>query len=105
MQEIKLKGFRSWGGKTWNIIAIQLVLHKCCKTSFTVCFLTHFTVPLNLTGNTKRKRNHEKDSKHSIKMTLSCKWPIAITLAEYRKLKKGNFQNVTYAKFGTRDLV
>ena len=54
----------------------------------------------------KRKRNHEKDSKRSIKMTPSCKWPIAITLVEHRKMEKGNFvKNVTYEKFGTRDLV
>ena len=59
----------SWGGKTCNIVAIQLVLQKCCKRSYTYffyfLFFTRFTVPLNLTGMNKRKRNHEKHSKHS----------------------------------------
>ena len=64
MPQIKLKGFSSWGVKTRNIVAIQLVLRKCSRTSCKV-FFTRFTVPLNLTGITKRKMNHEKDPKHS----------------------------------------
>ena len=59
MQQIKLKGFSSWGGKTHNIVAIQLVLRKCCRTSCKV-FFTCFTVPLNLAGMTKRKMNHNE---------------------------------------------
>ena len=64
MQQIKLKGFSSSGGKnaqhcrdsTHVAEMLQKKLHG---------FFSRFTVPLNLTGITKRKRKHKKDFKQS----------------------------------------
>ena len=65
MQQIKLKGFSSWGGKNaqhcrYSTRVAEMLQKKLHGFSF-----TRFTVPLNLIEITKRKRNHEKDSKQS----------------------------------------
>ena len=58
----KVERFYFVGGKTHNIVAIQLVLQQGCKTSCTV-FFTRFTVPLNLTGMNKVNRYKSKESR------------------------------------------
>ena len=65
MQQIKLKGFSSWGGKNVQHCRYSTHVAEMLQKKLHGFFFSRFTVSLNLTGITKRKRKHEKDFKQS----------------------------------------